>query len=92
MARTGNFVDNSIYQAALEGLELQKKRIEDQIGQVREMLAGKTKPATSVAAATEPASEKPKKRKLSKAAKDRISAAQKKRWDAYREKQEAKNS
>ena len=92
MARTGNIVDNSIYQAALEGLELQKKRIDDQISQVRAMLAGKTKPAISVSAATAPASEKPKKRQLSKAAKERISAAQKKRWAAFREKEEAEKS
>ena len=85
-------MDNSIYQAALEGLELQKKRIDDQISQVREMLAGKTKPAASAAATTAPASEKPKKRKLSKAAKARISAAQKKRWAAFREKEEAEKS
>lgn len=92
MARTGNIVDNSIYQAALEGLELQKKRIDDQISQVRALLAGKPKPTTSPAAALENAGEKPKKRKLSKLARDRIAAAQKKRWAAFREKQDAKKN
>ena len=81
-------MDNSIYQAALEGLELQKKRIEAQIGEVRALLGGKTEPAQASAGD----GEKPKKRKLSKAAKERIAAGQKKRWAAYRETQEGEKS
>jgi hypothetical protein len=92
MARTGNIVDNSIYQAALEGLELQKQRIEDQIIQVRGLLAGKTKPVVAAAAnapkpAVAKAAKKQKKRKLSDEARERIAEAQKKRWAAFRETQ-----
>ena len=90
LARTGKIVDNSIYQAALEGLELQKQRIEDQINQVRALLAGKTKVS---AAATATKSTKPKKkRKLSASAKKSIAEAQKKRWEAFRKKKESEKS
>ena len=85
MARTGNFVDNSIYEAALEGLELQKQRIDEQINHVRALLAGKTK--VEVSNLTEKTSTPKKKRKLSLIARKRIAEAQKKRWDAYRKEQ-----
>ncbi len=69
---------------------MQKQRIEDQISQVRALIAGKTKPAAApVAAAAPKAAEKHKKRKLSKAARERIAEAQKKRWAVFREKQES---
>ena len=90
MEGTGNIVDNSIYQAALEGLELQKQRIEDQIKQVRALLAGKsTKTAAPAAAKT---TQPKKKRKLSATAKKRIAEAQKKRWEAFRKKKESEKA
>lgn len=67
--------------AALEGLELQKSRIEEQIKQVRAMLGGHSKPAgRAVAAPEKPA----KRRPLSAAARRRIARAQKRRWAVYR--------
>lgn len=80
-------MDNSIYEAALEGLELQKQRIDDQISQIRALLAGKTKAAAAPVAAK--AEKEPKKRMLSAKAKKKIAEAQKKRWAAYREKKES---
>lgn len=79
-------VDNTaLLEAALEGLELQKSRVEEQIAEVRRMLGGKASkpvkgsPVTAVAPAAAT-----KKRELSPAARKRIAAAQKKRWAAYR--------
>ena len=83
-------MDNSIYQAALEGLEIQKQRIEEQIKHVRSLLAGKSKSAG--AADTKKATAPKKKRKLSAAAKERIAEAQTKRWEAFRKKKEAEQS
>jgi hypothetical protein len=93
MAKAGNIVDNSIYQAALEGLELQKQRIDDQIKQVRALLTGtrKTNKAAPAPASVKAGAPK-KRRKLGASAKKRISEAQKKRWAAFREKQEGEKS
>jgi hypothetical protein len=98
MAKTTLLVDNiALYEAALEGLELQKQRIEEQIRQVRAVLSGR-KPTTALseaapaAATTEkkkkvsaaPSAKKPRKRTLSEEARQRIAAAQKKRWESFR--------
>jgi hypothetical protein len=75
--------DPLLLQAALEGFELQKERIDEQISQLRAML-GKRKP--QVAGTTdkaEPATNGTR-RKLSAAARKRIAAAQKKRWAEFR--------
>ena len=78
MARRTNLVsDATVLEAALEGLELQRQRIEEQVRQVRALL-GKGRPS---AASTDAA---PRKRTLSPAARKRIAAAQKKRWADYR--------
>ncbi|MCX6588977.1 MAG: hypothetical protein NTX13_20620 [Acidobacteria bacterium] len=98
MAKINLLVDNvALYEAALEGLELQKQRIEEQIRQVRAVLSGRkgtTVPsdAAPAAAATEkkkkvsaaPSAKKPRKRVLSEEARQRIAAAQKKRWESFR--------
>ena len=79
MARNTKLVSNSsLLEAALEGLELQRQRIDEQIQQVRSLLA-KRRPAaaTNETGAT-------RKRQLSPAARKRIAAAQKKRWAEYR--------
>ena len=71
--------------AALEGLELQKQRIEEQIRQVRARLgrnAGKSRTLAGLDLSGAPA----KKRELSPAARKRIAMAQKRRWAAYRKK------
>jgi hypothetical protein len=92
MARpTKQIQDAGILTAALEGLELQKKRIEEQISTVRGMLGrrGPGRPPAS-AAAESTAVEAPvttrKKRVLSEEARLRIAAAQKKRWANFRKK------
>jgi hypothetical protein len=82
MARGKSMADTTLLAAALEGLELQRARIDEQIRKVKALLGhGRAKPATAPAAA---ADEKPVRRKLSKAARRRISAAQKQRWAQYR--------
>ena len=90
-------VDKSLLEAALEGLELQKARIEDQIRNVRRMLGGKpgSAPAAIAPVATAaPASTSaaPRRRELSAAARERIAAAQKRRWAAFRKKSATKTA
>lgn len=85
MPRGRKAVNNeSIYAAALEGLLLQRQRIEEQIRQVRALLGKRRGPAP--ASIVIDAGEKParKKRQLSPAARKRIALAQKRRWAEYR--------
>ena len=81
MPRTGKVPDQSLLTAALEGLELQKQRIEEQIREVRSLL-GKGRrgrpPGTGNGA------QKRGPGRLSTAARKRIAAAQKRRWAEYR--------
>lgn len=87
MARSKSVQDELLLSAALEGLELQRKRIDEQIAQVRARLGGRrAKPA----AATVPAAAAPRRRQLSEAARKRIAAAQKRRWAEYRKKSSGK--
>lgn len=90
MPRRTNVQNSELLKAALEGLEAQKKRIEEQIGQVQAML-GRRRGRPPASAAAAPAVEKPaRRRKLSAAARKRIAAAQKRRWAEYRKKTEGK--
>lgn len=93
MPRTGKDAQNEmLLQAALEGLELQRLKIEENISQVRSMLGvgekrrgrppGKRTAKTAAASSNGAGRRKP----LSAAAKKRISAAQKRRWAEYRKK------
>ena len=80
--------DETLLRAALEGLELQKQRIEEQISHVRGVLGMGTgrrrgRPPGKKAAAA-PAGAGRQKRTLSAAARKRIAAAQKRRWAEYR--------
>jgi len=77
--------DSSLLQAALEGLEAQKARIEEQISQVRAML-GQRRGRPPAAAAAPAAAKKATRRPLSPAARRRIAAAQKRRWAEFRKK------
>jgi hypothetical protein len=77
--------DASFLAAALEGLDLQRKRIEEQIEQVKAMLGGGRVRLGTAAAAAKPA----RKRVLSPEARKRIANAQKRRWAEYRKKQAA---
>ena len=78
--------DASLLEAALEGLELQKRRIDEQIEEVHRMLGKRSlrNPKAAPAAKAEPTGAAPRRRKLSAAARTRIAAAQKKRWADYR--------
>jgi hypothetical protein len=95
MPRTPSTVDQAaLYEAALEGLELQKQRLEEQIRLVRSLIGGKKPRAAAPAAvaveapaatAKQKAGRKPRrKRNLSPEARKRIAEAQKKRWAAFR--------
>jgi hypothetical protein len=77
--------DHLLLQAALEGLELQKQRIDEQIAHVRSRLGGsEPRKATAAPAAAAKVAVVRKRRELSPAARRRIAAAQKKRWAEYR--------
>jgi hypothetical protein len=96
MPGTGNPIRNySLLTAALEGLELQKQRIDEQIQEVRSLL-GKTpgrrgRPSGSTNKGTTNAAAVTKRTRLSAAARKRIAAAQKRRWAAYRKSAGAKS-
>jgi hypothetical protein len=85
MARAHAVVsDPSFLSAALEGLEIQKQRIEEQIRQVKSMIGKRRVPnGPSLLAAAAVADVPRKKRVLSTAARKRIAAAQKKRWAEF---------
>ena len=71
--------DPVLLEAALEGLEIHKQRIEEQIRQIRSLL-GRNPDETDH-----------KRRDLSPAARKRIGAAQKRRWAEYRKNSAARN-
>lgn len=83
-----------ILEAALQGLESQREKLDEQISEVRRMLSGRgaAKTASKQASKTESASTPSsrggrRKRALSPEARARIAAAQKKRWAAFRKSQ-----
>jgi hypothetical protein len=83
----GRKQDNSILAMALVGYEIEKKKIEDKIREIRGRLG-------KVIARVAPAlggDDSPKRRRLSAAARKRIAAAQKKRWAEHRKAQAAKS-
>lgn len=85
MARTSTTTPHrDILEAALQGLEAQKEKLEEQISQVRGLLGKQPKRAVKSAAASSLAASGRPKRVLSAEARKRIAAAQKKRWAAYR--------
>ena len=86
MPRSGNTIRNlSLLSAALEGLELQKQRRDEQIREVRVLLgkspARRGRPPSSAAASSVA---KRGRGPLSAAARKKIATAQKRRWAAYR--------
>lgn len=79
-------VTPDILTAALEGFEIQKRRIDEQIAQIRAAL-GVGRAATgaeSKSGASKAVPKKGRRRELSEAARERIAEAQRKRWAAYR--------
>jgi hypothetical protein len=90
-------INNTLLEAALEGLELQKQRIEEQIREVRSMMGGgrlrQAAPAAPASPGRQSAAPAKRGRKpLSAAARRRIAAAQKKRWAEYRKSQKSAES
>ena len=87
MAQTKLSVDDpSLLQAALEGLEMQKARIEAQIAEIRSLLGKKA--SISRSNSPTPALTSASRRDLSPAARKRIADAQKKRWAEFRKKKQ----
>lgn len=76
----------TLLEAALEGLQLQRSRIDEQIAEVRRLLGQRSaspatrgsRPDNGTAAVSR------RRRPLSAAARKRIAAAQKRRWAEYR--------
>ena len=93
MART-SAPSREILEAALQGLEAQRQKLEEQLSQVRAMMGGRVaKPAKSSSGQTSSPAPKSgaqgrKRRTLSAEARKRIAAAQKKRWAAFRKDQQ----
>jgi hypothetical protein len=84
-----------ILEAALQGLEIQKQRLDEQIEQVRSLMGKRSAgrpPKTSTPAASTASQESSgrggRKRTLSAEARKRIAAAQKKRWANFRKSQQ----
>ncbi len=92
MARPRKNANNEeLLRAALDGLEMQRNRVEEQIMQVRSLLngaprrRGRPPSRTNAAASVGPR----KRRTMSLAARKRIAAAQKRRWAEYRKAESA---
>lgn len=81
-------IDPKVLEAALVGLEFKRERLDEQIAEVRRLVAGRS-PSK---AATAPAETVRKKRRMSEAALKRIAAAQKKRWAEWRKRRKAANA
>jgi hypothetical protein len=81
MPRTHSIRDQALLTAALEGLELQRKRLDEQIQEVRSLLGRgrRGRPSTSNNHQGHQGGGR-----LSAAARRRIAAAQKRRWAEYR--------
>jgi hypothetical protein len=71
--------DNDVLAAALEGFEAQKKRIDAQIAEIRQLMTGGS---AGPAATAEPGR---KRRKVSAAGRKRMAEAQRKRWAAKKQ-------
>ncbi len=89
MAKANAAPSREILEAALQGLEAQRDRLEEQISQVRGMMGGGRpgRPAGTGSRHIEGRDAERKKRVLTPEARKRIAAAQKKRWAAFRKSQ-----
>jgi hypothetical protein len=82
-------LDPSILSAALEGLEQQQRKIDEQIREVRSMLGHRRPGRPAKNSTPETTGPVRKRRSMSASAKRRIAAAQKKRWAEYHKQQKA---
>jgi hypothetical protein len=94
MARNTAPPNKEILEAALQGLEAQKQKLDEQIAHVRSLIGrrvGRPPKASESAASGNAAAKRgntgAKKRVLSAEARKRIAAAQKKRWATFRKSQ-----
>lgn len=78
--------ETELLEAAIEGLEAQRARIDEQIREARSRLAGIGKLKSAPRTTKKKRGRRAKKRKLSPEARERISMAQKKRWAKFRKK------
>jgi hypothetical protein len=75
----GKRLGPAVLQAALEGLEFQRQRVDQQMAQVRSLL--RRAPKKRAATAQAPANPRPR---MSLAGRKRIAAAQRKRWAEFK--------
>ena len=91
MAKRTAAPNREILEAALQGLEIQKQKLDEQIAQVRALLgprAGRSAKGTGgQSGGAEKGAGRGKRRNLSPEARKRIAAAQKKRWADFRKSQ-----
>ena len=92
MAKASGAPSKEILEAALQGLEAQRERLEEQISQVQAMIGGRSgrrpgRPANTNTGHETVAHATRKKRVLTPEARKRIAAAQKRRWAAFRKDQ-----
>lgn len=80
--------DYHILQAALEGLETQRTRLDEQIQRVRDMLAAIEPPTDAPMPLILP----PRKPRLTPEGRQAIAEAQRRRWEAEREAKTAKTA
>ena len=92
MAKTSASPNHEILEAALQGLEAQRHKLDEQIAQVRSMLGRRAgRPPKNAHLQNEKTAAgragQGKRRNLSAEARKRIAAAQKKRWADFRKNQ-----
>jgi peptidoglycan hydrolase CwlO-like protein len=92
MAKTSASPNYEILEAALQGLEAQRQKLDEQIAQVRAMMGRRVGRPSKNAHLKNGGGEagragEGKRRNLSAEARKRIAAAQKKRWAAFRKNQ-----
>ena len=92
MAKTSASPNHEILEAALQGLEAQRQKLDEQIAQVRSMMGRRPgRPSKNAhpqqGGAVDGRAGQGKRRNLSAAARKRIAAAQKKRWADFRKNQ-----
>ncbi len=88
MAKSTAAPSREILAAALQGLEAQREKLDEQISQVRSLMGGRRgRPAHASVNHSGNEQAGRKKRVLSTEARKRIAAAQKRRWAAFRKSQ-----
>jgi hypothetical protein len=84
MMSDSSIPSREILEAALQGLEAQQQRLDNQIGKVKNLLGKRLgRPPKTGTAGSVTAARSKKKPVLSADARKRIAAAQKKRWAAF---------